>query len=496
MYKVMLIDDEKFIRKSLLNRIHWDRWGLQVEAEAENGVEALQMIEQFRPQIVFVDIRMPLMDGLEFIQEARKRYSDIHYIITSAYDDFDYARQAISLGVDDYILKPVKVPEVERLLERIVHKLTEEELSRRLKEKSGEEGIHAQIFGDKVAALAFFMEENEGTELIIHSELQSSLGHLKGVYLYRIPDYPYADCYTYLLSGNDLEEQEIFEAVTRVWAVLKEKEGNTAWSGMHPQSEIREAVRECVGLLKSKIFYPERKILRRDIREKEHEKIEEAQLGQIRHIFESLYRQIPNGNYAAIRGELMLLPGLVVNKNNRIVVIENCIMELILLLKRMARREMDELEADILFQHVREKDYLLGYRTEKELKDTLKELIGYVCETREKEERKELITEIKDYIRNNYSENLSAAEIAGVFFLNTSYLSTLFREKTGMTMKTYIEAVRMEKAKQMMPNKELSITEIAAYTGYSDPNYFSKVFRKYTGMSPRGYRDEIEVERL
>lgn len=179
MYKVMLVDDEKFIRKSLLNRIHWDRWGLQVEAEAENGVEALQMIEQFRPQIIFVDIRMPLMDGLEFIQEARKRYSNIHYIITSAYDDFDYARQAISLGVDDYILKPVKVPEVERLLERIVHKLTEEELGRHLKEKSGKEEIHAHIFGDKVTALAFFMEENEVTELIIHSELQSSLGHLK-----------------------------------------------------------------------------------------------------------------------------------------------------------------------------------------------------------------------------------------------------------------------------------------------------------------------------
>ena len=65
-----------------------------------------------------------------------------------------------------------------------------------------------------------------------------------------------------------------------------------------------------------------------------------------------------------------------------------------------------------------------------------------------------------------------------------------------MTMKTYIEAVRMEKAKQMLMNKELSVTEVAAYTGYSDPNYFSKVFRKYTGMSPRGYRDEMDVEKL
>ena len=83
MYKVMLVDDEKFIRKSLLNRIPWDKWNLKVEAEAENGVEALQLMEKIRPQIVFVDIRMPLMDGLGFIQEAGKRFSDTHYTKTS-----------------------------------------------------------------------------------------------------------------------------------------------------------------------------------------------------------------------------------------------------------------------------------------------------------------------------------------------------------------------------------------------------------------------------
>ena len=148
----------------------------------------------------------------------------------------------------------------------------------------------------------------------------------------------------------------------------------------------------------------------------------------------------------------------------------------------------------LYFRHVREKDYLLRYRTEEELRASLKEMIRCVCEIRDKGERKELITDIKEYIRNNYSENLSAADISGVFFLNTSYLSTLFKEKTGMTMTTYIEAVRMEKAKQLLLNRELSITEVAAYTGYSDPNYFSKVFRKYTSMSPRRYREEAEED--
>ena len=495
MYKVMLVDDEKFIRKSLLNRIPWDRWDLRVEAEAENGVEALQLMEQIRPQIVFVDIRMPLMDGLGFIQEARRRYSDTHYIIISAYDDFDYARQAIGLGVDDYILKPVKVPDVEKVLEKVMHEVSERELIRHLKEKKIPDRINHRI-AEKTTAIAFYMEECDGAEAVIATKLQENLERRSGVHIYRIYDYPCADCHMFLARGDTLEEHMIFEAATEVWSAFAKKEGASAWSEIMRWTEIGTAVRECVNLLKTKIFYPERKILRRDIRGKDQGKMEEEHLDQIRHIFEALYRQKPGQNHTVVRGELMLLPDLIVNRNHSITMMENSIMELLIMLKRMVQQEMDELETDILFRHIQEKDYLLSYRTEEELKNTLKQLICYVCGIREKEERGELIVQIKEYIRKNYSENLSAAEIAGTFFLNPSYLSTLFRDKAGMTMKTYIEAVRMEKAKQMLENKELSVTEVAAYTGYSDPNYFSKVFRKYTGMSPRGYREEIDVDKL
>lgn len=490
MYKVMLVDDEMFIRKSLRNRIDWERLGLQVEAEAENGVEALQILEQVKPEIVFVDIRMPLMDGLSFIREARKRYSNVHFIITSAYDEFEYARQAIGLGVDDYIMKPVKVPEVEGLLEKMVHKLTEEEISRQLKEKLLTDGMTAETQGKKVAALAFYVEESEKIELIIHSGLQEALNQEKKVGIYRLREYSCTDCYVYLLSGEELEEHWIFDAAAQVWSMLGSKEGTAAWSEILPKSEIKAAARRCIRLLKSKIFYPERKILTKGSFGKENEKTEEDQLNQIRHVLGGIYRQLPNGNYTAIRGELMLLVDLIVSRNNRIVMIESYIMELVMVLERISQQEMDELETDILFRHVREKDYLLRYRTEEELRASLKEIICCICENKNKGERKELITGIKEYIRNNYSENLSAADISGAFFLNTSYLSTLFKEKTGMTMTAYIEAVRMEKAKQLLLNRELSITEVAAYTGYSDPNYFSKVFRKYTNMSPRRYREE------
>ena len=133
--------------------------------------------------------------------------------------DFEYARQAISLGVDDYIMKPVKVPEVESLLEKTVHKITEEEISKQLKEKMLAEGMTAATQGKKVAAIAFYVEEADGIELIIHSGLQEILNQEKQVNIYRLREYSCTDCYVYLLSGEELEEHWLFEAA-QIWACL------------------------------------------------------------------------------------------------------------------------------------------------------------------------------------------------------------------------------------------------------------------------------------
>lgn len=116
MYRILVVDDEKFIRKSICNRMDWAAFGIEVAGEAANGREALEQIESLRPQIVLADIRMPVMDGIAFITEAKKRYPQVHYILMSAYSDFEYAKQAIRLGVEDYILKPVKIAELEEVL--------------------------------------------------------------------------------------------------------------------------------------------------------------------------------------------------------------------------------------------------------------------------------------------------------------------------------------------------------------------------------------------
>ncbi len=120
MYKVMLIDDEKAIRSLLKTTIKWEEIGLEVVGEAASGIEAINTIDEIRPDIVFVDIRMPFMDGIEFSKLAIERYPKLKIIILTAYDDFEYARKCIGIGICEYLLKPIMREEINEILRKLV----------------------------------------------------------------------------------------------------------------------------------------------------------------------------------------------------------------------------------------------------------------------------------------------------------------------------------------------------------------------------------------
>ena len=104
MYRVMIIDDEKALRSLLKASVNWKEMGLEIAGEAASGIEAINTIDKFHPDIIFVDIRMPFMDGIEFSKIALKRYPGVKIIILTAFDEFEYAKQCIGLGITDYLL--------------------------------------------------------------------------------------------------------------------------------------------------------------------------------------------------------------------------------------------------------------------------------------------------------------------------------------------------------------------------------------------------------
>ena len=125
-YRVMLIDDEESARKLMRAAIKWDELGMEVAGEAASGIEAINIIDDVRPDIAFVDISMPFMDGIEFTQTVTTRYPNLIIIIMTAFDQFEYARKCVSLPVFDYMLKPMVREEITKVLERAKEKLAKE----------------------------------------------------------------------------------------------------------------------------------------------------------------------------------------------------------------------------------------------------------------------------------------------------------------------------------------------------------------------------------
>lgn len=119
MYRVMIIDDEKAIRGLLRSSVSWDQLDMQVAGEAESGIEAINIIDELRPHIAFVDIKMPFMDGIEFSKLAIKRYPLLKIVVLTAFNEFEYARQCIGIGISEFLVKPINRKEIQSVLEKI-----------------------------------------------------------------------------------------------------------------------------------------------------------------------------------------------------------------------------------------------------------------------------------------------------------------------------------------------------------------------------------------
>lgn len=487
MYRVLLIDDEKFIRKSIKNRIDWAKYGFCVEAEAGNGEEALKILEELRPELIIVDIRMPVMDGIAFIAEAKKKLPESCYVIMSAYNDFAYAKRAIQLGVEDYILKPVEEEEMEQILKAAMHRLDQKNIAKQVRrtEDAGEAALRDQY----VLAIAFWNDQEEGYGHKIEQCMKQNAHVLEnGLTVYPIEGYSREECFLYLLNGEYISEEGIRNLLDEI--IMQEGEWvKVAYSGIYDRNCAREAVQQSIQLLKRKIFYSVKRIIQCDRFLNGNEKTEMYR--EMREQILSAQKSFLKKEYQKSIQEFMVIVDKTIRQEHSIPLIEDMIHESLMMLRYFTDSQQTGAEFNIMFNSFQSKDYLLLYRTADELREKLKEMFGKFMETYGNEENKDIVEAIKSYVRENYAENISTADIACEFHISTSYLSTLFREKTGVKLTNYIEGIRMEKAKEYLKGNMWTITEIAIETGYSDPNYFSKVFKRYVGVGPKQFR-EIE----
>lgn len=528
MYGVMIVDDEKFVRKSIINRIDWQGLDLQIVAEVDNGRDAFKLALQLKPALLLVDIRMPLMNGIELIRRLKEELPWTQYIILSGYDDFEYTKEAIKLGVSNYIKKPVDELELTETLQLIIKNLEEMHFwhkSLALLSSQAEEGleernakylnqlVHGSAKTDTVLKLkgpAFglillYLNISSSAHEVKHLIQETLKRDLSSMYSTDAQIYPFYDDLHKGVLCILWGDRELSSAlVQRLTSALIQTLGAAIDITPHSQqiasafclvseklSDLPSVYNHALHLIKHKILYENAPILSDEIISRNKDN------GEQKNFYESTYKalelikqSIETGNFTQVGKILDGIFGPSQKEKLSIEMIEMIVKEIGIILKKMA--VLHKLTTGRqLYDDIFKPDYLLLFQNLEELKECLCSYIRDFSLNMADFREDNIIERIKQYVDLHYGDELTVNHLAKAFYLNPNYLSHLFKNKTTMNLGSYIEDIRIEKAVGLLTNFQVKIKDIALSVGYNDPNYFTKVFKKRTGMTPLEYQQQV-----
>ena len=521
MWKVFLAEDERVVREGLRDNIPWEQHGFEFAGEAGDGELALAGIRRTKPDLLITDIRMPFMDGLTLCHMAHQENPKIKVIIISGYDDFEYARRAISEGVDRYLSKPVTRKVMESALEEERKKLDQEleqeqYLQQYRAERQEYEQFYRRVFFEDVFKGRLTFEEmysqagRLGLELdspcynLLFFSLSDGMDRAREVlsqYFLRYTQFFYfhwtIDSFGALIRGD----REGVDACTKAALVEIERacsEDNPTgrWYACAGQSverfsQLKDCYRDLSRIFSLRFLSPEEHILTGEMAEMMLDGRDSSQLEAI---------DVNKVNPAIVRG--FLEQGSLDEAEEFAQTYISSVSEIL-----SSRIFRDYLLLNLQFTVIAfvesigfDRDELPGssaaeLRTLTSPEDicayTRRLLEGAIRlkQQRESERNGGLIDRAKAYVAAHYAEeSLSLNSAAGECGVSPNYFSAIFSQQMKQTFIEYVTAARMEKAKELLRTTTLRSSQIAPQIGYKDAHYFSFVFRKTQGMTPREYR--------
>lgn len=535
MLKVFLVEDEIIIRNGVKNNIPWEQEGFTFVGEAGDGELAWPLIKQTKPDILITDIRMPFMDGLELSGLVRKELPDTKIIILSGYSEFDYAKQAINLGVANYLLKPISGEKLLEAVKQVADIIREERAQALLVEQYRlENGENVKVekirlFEQIVAGTATTREILDRGELL---ELDLAAPFYTVLLLKLVDSGERMDSSAQVMEASDKVDEAImknpeFLAVERglegLAILMKSEEERQAGTQlMNLEKEIQEILtqypevsyfggagetvqrmrdirRSYIGASKafaSRFFTGKNRFLTvEQIRELKPAGMKDMSLKSVdaskinrklvedflksgleeetKNFVEEYFKNIGHENYES----LMFCHYLIVDMN------------------LCASHFLESIGIDSALLPAQCRD--VG-----EFADTLQceeGMISYVTKLftetirlRDKSSRNkymELITAAQKIILENFQNNeFSMNQAAAMVNLSPGYFSTLFRQETGVSFVEHLTGIRLEKAKALLMCTNMRSSEIAYEVGYKDAHYFSYIFKKVCGCTPKEYR--------
>lgn len=523
MINLLIVDDEETIREGLKDHVPWDEMGINIVGTAEDGIDALDKIKQLKPDIVIVDIKMPRMDGLQLSQKLKILAPHIKIVFLTGYDDFSYAQQAVTLGVDDYVLKPVSRSALFECIQRVKNKLLDEK-----KEREEREALKKHIVESLPFLKAWFFSAVKSTEDIWQKLSFININFEDGNFLAVVITIDDAndkdDYYTlfklynrikFLLEGMEhlksviFFDEHIFTIILNFpTSITKDQTSKITLDTLYKIKELLDYIFDGsytvgVGRTVDDIRYIERSYkdaleaceYRFYMGERQIIYIDDVEPATKSYRYkipdgEEFMTIIKVGNEQKARAYLKRIFENMKEQRENMDVVKRICLELIVYMSK-AIYEVGE-PPEVLFNKT-DPWYEINKRfTIDQLYEFMTNIvdvvIGYLSHQR-KTRNQEIVEQVKDIIDKEYSADISLESVSERVYISPCYLSSIFSQEAGITFKEYLIKVRIEKAKELLKEPSIKVYEVAQMVGYKDPHYFSQLFKKYTGITPVQYRN-------
>ena len=546
MLKIFLAEDEVVVRETIKRMIPWEELGFELVGEAADGEMALPLLIRQQPDLLITDIKMPFMDGLTLARLAKKEIPGLKVVILSGYDDFNYAKQAIGIGVEDYLLKPItKNALIERLSEirsRYEHEKTQKEYYEKFQremqayEKNSSRDFFEALVGGSMDMMEVYKRaEKLGLDIVAEAynvliftmncdedfsgqrdeyssweaeslELLENFfaGHSSAM-LFRSNIFSYG----VLLKGQrETIEENTRACVDEIRKILSRQDGRREWflavgQSVERLSQIQKSYHTASRAFSQRYLYDENILYYDEMETMEH-------LGGQAETEDNAYLQKVDVN--ALNPAILqkfLSNGLQEETENfvkdyfyaigqepmeslvfRNYVILNVRFSVISFIKGLGcdTNEMESADTEeVLAESGKNMESAIAYA---------KKMISQAIEIRDQNsgnKNRSILKTAVDFIDSHYmDEEISLNTVANVANVSSNHFSALFSQNMGQTFIEYLTTLRMNKAKELLRCTGMRSSEIAGEIGYKDAHYFSYLFKKTQGMTPSDYRKARE----
>lgn len=528
--RVLLVDDEPFIRRGLASLIDWESEGFCIAGEASNGKSAIQLLEKNEYDLIISDIKMPEIDGIELITYVKEhKLSSARFVFLSGFYDFQYAKTAIQCNCCDYILKPIQKDELLTTLRKIMAVYQKEAGSEKRKrdcEKAYMEShIMAILWGkydelnlkyvtekmrlsDKIAYIHCEISLNDEKFLAVSEENKIAqhrkLHNYACLLLKNYSDYiifdtvKHTQCYGIgiLYCSFMAEEKGLSKEDWLKWLVreLSGRVGYEVVASMGDEvndiSLIVNSYREAI-MIRSFRFYmkQDNKFIWNCKKESE---TKGTKTDRLKKLIDDLIHVIEINDRLRIRAYSKELYLCMMDKNTDPEEVSKDIQYMLYRLLGLAYNQDADINQEEIMQYIREAVFTsrTNYENVQKFQQFSVEYSDYLAQLRQNT-AKGTINLIEADIEENYYDNISLKSFGEKYYINSAYLGQLFKKQFGCSFKDYLNNVRVRKAAEIMINTDKKIYEIAGEVGYKNLEYFINRFEEIYGVTPTRFRKRI-----